>query len=52
MPAATLLAQIPDLMAAVASGTVDVLTEAVPLAEVERAWAGRPPHGADPVALR
>lgn len=38
VPAATLMAQIPDLMTAVASGTVDVLTEAVPLADVERAW--------------
>lgn len=33
-----LLAQVPDLMAAVAEGTVGVLTNPVPLADVERAW--------------
>jgi NADPH:quinone reductase-like Zn-dependent oxidoreductase len=33
-----LLGSLPDLMAAVAAGTVEIATTAVPLADVERAW--------------
>jgi NADPH:quinone reductase-like Zn-dependent oxidoreductase len=35
---AALLAPVPDLMAALAAGTVEVATVAVPLADVEHAW--------------
>jgi hypothetical protein len=39
VPGREWIKEIPKLAAAVAKGTVDVRARAVPLADVERAWA-------------
>lgn len=48
---AAFVAELPSIVAAIADGTIDVDAVAVPMADVERAWAGQAGSGASRVVL-